>query len=254
MNFVSLLLRAGAAVLILLASVFAKAAEIRVTASPAFSAVFALLGPRFERATGHTLSIQYGLVAAQKQQIAAGTIDIAIVPSPVLDDAIEQGRISAATRPLLARVILGVGVRAGARKPDLTSLESFKRTLLDAKSVSYVTDEPTGKRIGKAFEGLGIGDAMKVKTRSEESTARVWHDVANGDVEMGFGFTSNALSARGVELAGAFPPELQYSVVMAAGVANSARQPDAAKALISYLLTAEAVAVMKTKGLEPATP
>jgi molybdate transport system substrate-binding protein len=246
--------KTAAALLTFLVSISAEAAEIRVIASPGLSTVFGVLGPQFERATGHTLAMQYGLLAAQKQQIEAGAFDVAIIPSSVLDDAIKQGKITAETRTPVARVSLGVGVRADTAKPDLTSLDAFKRTLLNAKSVSYVTDEPTGRHIAMGFERLGIADAMKAKTMSQETTARVWQAVASGEVELGFGFASNALSVRGVELAGPFPPELQYSVVMTAGVGVAARQADGAKALIRYLLAPEAAEVMKEKGMESTAP
>jgi molybdate transport system substrate-binding protein len=254
MKIVLSFVKTATALLMLLVSISAEAAEIRIIASPGLSAAFEVLGPQFERATGHTLAMQYGLIVVQKQQIEAGAFDLAIVPSLVLDDAIKQGKITADTRTPVARVSVGVGVRANTAKPDLTSTDAFKRALLNAKSVSYVTDEPTGRHIAKEFERLGIADAMKAKTKSQETTARVWQAVASGEVELGFGFTSNALSVRGVELAGLFPPELQYSAVLTAGVSVAARQADGAKALIKYLLAPEAAAVMKTKGLEPAAP
>lgn len=240
--------------MLLVQGVAAMASEIRVVASPGVSGVLGDLGPRFERATGHTLAIRYGLVPAQKQQIDSGDFDLAIVPSFVLDDAIKRGKIAADTRATVARAALAVGVRAGAPKPDVSSIDAFKRAMLNAKSVSYVTNEPTGVNIAKGFERLSIGEAMKAKTRSQESVTRVWQAVANGEVELGFGFTSNALAVPGVEVAGSFPPELQYYTVMAAGIGGAARQADAAKALIKYLLSSEAAAVIKAKGLEPSTP
>ena len=241
--------------MILLAQgVTAGAAEVRVIATPALSASMAELGPQFERATGHTLVIRYALVVAQKQQIDAGEFDLAIVPSFVLDDAIKGGRIDAHTRATVARVSLSVGVRAGAPKPDLTSIDAFKRAMLNARSLSYVTDEPTGRHLAKGFESLGIAESMKAKTRSEETVARVWEAVASGEVELGFGLASNAVAVRGVELAGSLPRELQYYVTMIAGVGTAARQGDAAKALINYLMAPEAAAVMKAKGMEPGAP
>jgi molybdate transport system substrate-binding protein len=174
-------------------------------------------------------------------------------PAFALDGAIQRSKIAADTRTPLARVGLGVGIRAGATNPDLTSVEAFKRALLNAKSVAFVTDEPTGIHIGNVFERLSIAEAMKAKTRSQETVARVWQVVANGEAELGFGFTSNVLSAHGVELAGSFPSEFQSFNVMAAGIGISARQPDAAKAFINFLQGSKAIAVMTAKGLEPAT-
>jgi molybdate transport system substrate-binding protein len=154
----------------------------------------------------------------------------------------------------VARIGLSVGVRAGAAKPDLTSVEAFKRALVAAKSVAYVADESTGRQIARDFESLGIADAMKLKVKPQDTVARVWQAVASGDVELGFGLTSNLLSAQGVDLAGSFPAEFQYSVVMVAGIGTAAREADAAKALVRYLLAPEAAAVLKAKGLEPSAP
>ena len=229
----------------------AVASEIRIVASPGISGVLGQVGPLFERASGHTLAIQYGLVPAQKKQIGSGEFDLAIVPSFVLDEAITQGKIAAGSRATIARALIAVGVRAGAAKRDVSSVDAFKRAMLAAKSVSYVTNEPTGINIAKGFERLGIADAMNAKTKSQDTVQHVWQAVANGDVELGFGFTSNALAVPGVEVAGPFPEELQFPTIMAAGIGSSARQADAAKALIAYLLSPEAAAVIKAKGLEP---
>lgn len=242
------------AILMLWAQGFvAEAAEIRVVASPGISAAFAELGPRFERATGHTLTIKYGLIPAQKQQIESGAFDLAIVPSAVLDDAIKNGKIAADTRTSLVRVSLGVGVRAGSVKPDLTSTDTFKRALLNAASVSYVTDEPTGRQITQDFERLGIAGVMKAKTKPQATTTAVWQAVASGEAELGFGFASNAVSVPGVELAGLFPAELQYSTVLASAVGATAQQADPAKALVKYLLSPEAADALMAKGLTPIT-
>ncbi len=112
----------------------------------------------------------------------------------------------------------------------------------------------TGRQIAKDFESLGIAEIMKAKTKPQKTVTLVWQAAASGDAELGFSFTSNLLSAPGVELAGPFPAELQYSVVLAAGIGSAARQADAAKSFIKYLLTPEAASVLKAKGLEPPAP
>ena len=243
------------AVLVLCAQgIAAEAAEIRIIASPGLSAALKVLGPQFERATGHSLALQYGLEAAQKQHIQASDFDLAIIPSNVLDNAIKEGKIAADTRTPVARVDLAVGVRAGAAKPDVTSVDAFKHAMVAAKSVAYAANESTGRHIAKGFESLGIAEIMKAKTKPQKTVALVWQAVASGDAELGFSFASNLLSARGVELAGPFPTELQYSVVLAAGIGIAARQTDAAKAFIKYLRTSQAGSVLKAKGLEPFGP
>jgi molybdate transport system substrate-binding protein len=232
----------------------ANAAEIRVVASPGLTAAFKVLAPQFEHASGNTLAFQYGLGAAQKQRIDAGDFDLAIVPQFALDSAIKDGKIAADTRTIVARVDLGVGVRAGAVKFDVTSVDAFKRAILAAKSVTYVMDEPAGRQITKDFETLGIAEAMKAKTKPQNKVAQVWQAVASGDAELGFGFTSNLLSVPGVQFAGSFPMELQYSVAMVAGIPGTAHETSAAKAFIKFLLAPEAVAVFKSKGLGPPAP
>lgn len=232
-------------------SIAAEAAEIRVVTSPGLSAVFKVLGPQFERTTGNTLTFRYGLQAEQKKQIEAGDFDLAIVPSDVLDGALKAGRIVAETRSPVARVDLGVGIRAGAAKPDLRSVDAFKRAMLAAKSVAYIADEPTGLQIASDFEKLGIAEIMKVKTKPQKTVSLVWKAVATGNAELGFGFASNILSVEGVELAGHLPDELQYFVEMAAGVASGAREAGGAIAFMKYIRTSESASVLKANGLVP---
>ena len=235
-------------------SIAAEAAEIRVVTSPGLSAVFKVLGPQFELATGNTLTFRYGLQAEQKQQIEAGDFDLAIVPSDVLDGAVKAGKIVVETRIPVARVDLGVGVRSGAAKPDLTSVDAFKRAMLAAKSVAYIADEPAGRQIASDFEKLGITEIMTARIKPQKTVPLVWKAVATGDAELGFGFASNILSVEGVELAGHFPTELQYFVEMTAGVGSAAQEADAAKAFIKYMRTPEAASVLKAKGLVPPAP
>ena len=229
--------------------VAAEAAGIRIVTSPGLAGVFKVLGPQFERTTGNTLNFRYGLQAEQKKEIEAGDFDLAIVPSEVLDGAVKAGKIVAATRSPVARVDLGVGVRAGAAKPDLSSVDAFKRAMLAAQSVAYVADEPTGMQIAGDFEKLGIAEVMKAKTKPQKTVSLVWKSVATGDAELGFGFASNILAVEGVELAGHFPAELQYFVEMTAGVGSAAQAADGAAAFIKYMRTPEAAAALKANGL-----
>lgn len=238
----------------LFASLFgssAGAAEIRVVASPGLAAAFKVLAPDYEHASGNRLSFQYGLGAAQKQRIDAGDFDLAIVPAFSLDRAIKDGKVAYDTRTVVANVELGVGVRAGSAKPDVVSVDAFKRTMLAAKSVAYVMDEPAGRQISKDFETLGIAAEMKTKSISKDKVAQVWQAVADGSAGLGFGFTSNLLSVSGVQYAGPFPKELQYSVALVAGIGSTSHNTDAAKTFVKFLLSPHAVAVLKAKGLEP---
>jgi molybdate transport system substrate-binding protein len=249
-----------AAVVLLAQGVTAQAAEVKVIAGTAMSGILGELAPQFERATGHKLVVQYGVTGTMKRQIESGEVfDVAIVPASLLDDASKQGKIVAGTRTEIARVGFGVGVRAGAAKPDLSSLEAFKNTLLAAKSIAYVPEGATGVQLTAAFERLGITEQMKAKTKAQQMPERVREAVANGEAELGFALTNilvpkggvELASSGGVELAGVFPTELQSYVVQTAGVSANAKEPEAAKALIKLLTAEDSAAVIKAKGMEP---
>jgi molybdate transport system substrate-binding protein len=233
----------------------AKAAEVKVMAGAAMSGVIGELGPQFERATGHKLVMQYGLSGAFKRQIEGGeAFDLAIIAPVALDDLIKQGKIAADTRADIVRVGMGVAVRAGAPKPDVSSVDAFKSTLINAKSVTYAPEGATGIHLAKVLERLGITEQVKAKTKPQQDPARIPQAVADGEAELGFAVTNILLSVKGVELAGLFPPELQNYVVQTAGVSSGAKEPEAAKALIKFLMTPEATSVIKAKGMERPTP
>ena len=190
-----------------------------------------------------------------KRQIESGeAFDLAIGPATLMDDLSKQGRLVAGTRTGIARVGHAVGVRAGAPKPDLSSSDAFKRTLLNAKSVTYIAEGATGTLLAKMLDRLGIAEQMKAKTKLQQVPEGIGQAVADGESELGFATSNILLSVAGVELAGLFPPELQDYLVLTAGVGTAAKQPDAAKALMKLLTGPEAVAVIKAKGLEPVAP
>ena len=209
------------------------------------------LGPQFERATGHKIVIQYGAGATFKKQIEAGeAFDLVIIDSDEVDDLIKQGKIAGDTRVDIVRVGIGVAVREGAPKPDISSVDAFKNTLLSVKSVTYAPEGATGRHLPKVFDRLGIAEQVKGKTKPN-ALDRVPQVVAAGEVELAIGGIPSLLSAKGVQLVGPLPAELQSWFVNTAGVSAAAKQPDAAKALIKHLTTPEAAAVIKAKGMEP---
>ena len=250
--------------LLLVQGLAVEAAEVKVIAGVAMSAVWKELGPQFERATGHKLVIWYENAGTIRRRIESGeAFDLAVFGKTLLDEYTKQGKIAADTRTEIARVGMGVGARAGAPQPDISSVDAFKRALLNAKSVTYNPEGGPGIHLAGVFERLGIAEQMKDKNewlertrktpqRSGQSAGRVVQAVADGKAELGFSFTNELLSVRGVELVGPFPPELQRYNLFTAGVATAAEQPEAAKALIKFLRSPAAVAVIKAKGLEPA--
>jgi molybdate transport system substrate-binding protein len=241
--------------ILLVQGLAAEAAEVRVIAGAAISPVMAELGPQFERATGHKLVIQYGIAGTIKRQIEAGEgFDLFLLSLATIGDLIKEGKIAAGAHKEIARVGFGMGARAGAPKPDISSVEAFKGALLNAKSVTYPPKGRVGIHLASVFERLGISEQMKAKTKPQPGPERAAQAVADGEAELGFAPTNILLFVSGVELVGPFPPELQDYIVYTAGLFTDAREPEAARALIQFLTTPAAVAVIKAKGLEPGAP
>ena len=244
-----------ALVLLFAHSAVANAAEVKLLRVVALGSVLNELVPQFERTTGHRLAIQYGASPAFKQQIEAGeTFDLAILTTPVIDDLTTQGKVAGGTRAVIARSGIGVAVRAGAPSSDISSVEAFKRALLNAKSVTYAPEGAIRIHLPKVFDRLGIAEEIKVKTKPQKSVDRVLQAVADGEAELGFATIGAILSVRGVKVLGPFPPELQNYVVFTAGVGAAAKEAEAARALIKFLTAPAAVPVIKAKGMEPGTP
>jgi molybdate transport system substrate-binding protein len=245
------LLAANFAFIALLAQgVAADAADVKVLAGAAMTGVFEELGPQFERATGHKIVIQYGPGGTLRRQIEAGeAFDLAIIASERVDDLIKQGKIAADSRVEIVRVGIGVAVREGAPRPDISSVDAFKRTLLSVKSIATATEGATGEHFIKLLDRLGIADQVKGKIKPY-APERVVQAVANGEAELAIGGTFDLTSTKGAQFVGLLPAELQNWFVNTAGVSATAKQPEAARALIKHLTTPEAAAVIRAKGME----
>jgi molybdate transport system substrate-binding protein len=225
------------------------AAELKVLAGGSLTGVLNELGPEFERASGHKLVIHFDSTPNLIKLATSGEpFDLGVVPIDLFKDAAAKARFGPTVN--IARVGYGVAVRAGAPKPDVSSPDALKNTLLDAKSIAYLPASAAGAYVTSVFERLGIGEAMKAKTRVQASTTAIAQAVANGDAELGV-FLVNVLKAPGVELAGPFPAELQQELVFTAAVAADSKQADAAKAFIDFLTTPAAIAAIKAKGMNP---
>jgi molybdate transport system substrate-binding protein len=231
----------------------AKAAEIKVWTARALATVLAEIGPQFERATGHKLTVTAGLSDQFMQRAGAGEpFDILITGAPPLDELIRNRKIIAATRTDIARSGIGVEVRSGASRPDVSSVEAFKRTLLDAKSIAYLKDVGSGIYITRLLERLGIAEAIKSKVTRPETDV-VSELVARGEVELGIVVITQILTTPGVDLVGPLPAEIQSYVSFAAGISASSKEPEAAKDLIKFLTGPIAAPVIKAQGMEPAS-
>jgi molybdate transport system substrate-binding protein len=229
-------------------AVTAQAAEVRFLCSNAMKAVMEELGPAFEKASGHKLVVDYGSTVPLKARIDKGeSFDLTILGDAAIDDLVKQRKVDAGTRLIVARSMLGVAIRAGTPKPDIGTTDAFKRTLLSAKTVGYLEDGLTGSYLKVLYGRLGITEEMKSKHRNTRGAEAV----ARGEVELGITQVSEVLYQKGAELAGPLPAAIQNYTNFPAAVSATAKQPDAAKALLKYLGSADAHRVMKAHGLEP---
>jgi molybdate transport system substrate-binding protein len=235
----------------LLPQTTAKAAELQVIAGGSLTSLMKELGPQFEQASGHKLSVHFDSTPNIITRINSGTpFDLAIVPVDVFKDATAKAHFVAGPTVDIARVGYGVAIKTGVEKPDISSAEALKKTLLDASSIAFVPSSAAGSYIIKVFERLGIADEMKAKTKAQLGPTQIAPAIANGEAELGV-FVTNVLIAPGVELAGPFPAELQQELVFTAAVAADTSEADAAKALIDYLRTPGAQATIKAFGMNP---
>jgi molybdate transport system substrate-binding protein len=242
---------AGALVLTVTLAQGAAAAEIRVLSMPGMHGVMDELRPRFEGATGHTLSIQFRLPSQSREVLESGAFDLVIYDGDVVDDLIKQGKVVRETRAVVARMGIGVAVRTGAPKPDISTVEAFKRTMLDAKSISYTRDSGAGLYLADLMARLGIAEEMRPRTKLLGGGGQNPRAVAAGEVELGLSVIGDILPIAGVELLGPLPPELQRYVAVTFGVGTTAREPEASKALGRYLTTVAVAPMFRAKGLEP---
>jgi molybdate transport system substrate-binding protein len=175
--------------------------------------------------------------------------DLVISSNAAINDFVTQGKIVKGTQTILAKAGIGIGVRKGAAKPDVSTPDAFKRALLKARRVGLSTG-PSGIYLEKLFERLGVAEAVKAKTRLIPSGGTVSTLLANGEAEIGFQQISEIAHADGVDYVGPLPAELQLISVFTAGVHASASHPDEAKALVTFLTAPAGLAVMKKHGLE----
>jgi molybdate transport system substrate-binding protein len=232
----------------------AHAAEIDAMITTAMKAAVDELAPPFERSSGHVLRITYGPSGGLARRLNAGeAADLVVVDSKALDELIKQGKVAAA-RTDLARTGIGIAVRKGAPKPDVSSPEALKRALLAAKSIAHTA--PAGGGVTAAhvmgvFEKLGIAAEVtpKVKLAAGGPNGRVSVLVSSGEAEIGLQQVSELMSNPQVDVIGMLPAELQQMTIYSAGTTTTARQMEAAQAFIRHLAAPAAMTIYKTKGL-----
>jgi len=233
-----------------LASTVANAAEFKLVSSNAVKSSLEDLIPQFEKASGHKVDVKWGTAAGLKVEIEKGGVfDLAILTSGGIDDLIRQGKLAGATRAALVRSAIGVAVRKGAPKPDISTTDAYKKALLSAQSITYVDQGASGIYLKELFVRIGIADAIKSKVRLAPTMAAEF--IAKGEAEIGMTQISEILPVAGADLVGPLPAEYQNYTDFASSVGSAAKQADAAKAFLQFLKTPESAKVMKAKGLEP---
>jgi len=234
----------------------AGAAEVHVMISGGLTAAFNALVPEFERSTGHKVITAYGpsmgtTTNAIPVRLERGeAADVLIMVGYALGDLVKQGKVVPDSRVDLVNSRIGVAVKAGAPKPDISSVDALKRALLTAKSVAY-SDSASGVYISdEMFDKLGIAEAMRDKAKKVPATP-VAEIVARGEAELGFQQISELMPVAGIEIVGPLPDELQKITVFAAGIASVSKEPEAAKSLVKFLASPAARNVITKSGLEP---
>ena len=207
--------------------------------------------PAFDRTQGVTTTVDFGATNHTLATMRAGaTADLVIATAAAIDALIADGKIIQGTRIDLATTGIGACVRASAPRPDISTVDALKRTLLEAKSISYSKAGQSGLHMAKVIQQLGIADVVNAKAKINES-GLVGEVVLRGEVELGFQQASEILAVKGVDLIGLLPDAMQLNSLFAAGIGTGTQQRNAAQALIQQLCTAQAARVMRENGLTP---
>jgi molybdate transport system substrate-binding protein len=235
----------------LLFSGAASAAELRVLSTQATEQSYRELVPQFEKATGHKVATVFtGTLDADKRLAAGEAYDLLIMSSPSIDEHIKDGKVVAGSRVDLAKSGVGVAVKAGAPKPDIGTTDALKKTLLAAKSIGYSTG-PSGNIILALFQRLGVLDQVKPKMKQTPTAIFVGSIIASGEVEIGFQQVSELSQFAGVDYLGPLPADIQQYTTFSSGIMKTAKEAEAAKALVKYITSPEAAAVFRKRGMEP---
>ena len=245
-----------ALICVMLTAANVHAAEIRVVTSGGLTAAYLELVPEYERATHDKLVTEFGPSMGTTHnaipvRLERGeVIDVVIMAATALADLITQGKVRADSRVDLVESNIGMAVRAGAPRPDISSVDALKRTLLAAKSIAY-SDSASGVYLStELFPNLGIADQIKSKSRKIEADP-VGGVVATGEFEIGFQQISELRPVRGIDIVGPLPVGAQRVTVFAAGIPAASKQPEAARALIRWLASPAAYPAIRKSGLEP---
>ncbi len=234
-----------------LAATSANAVEIRVLSGNGARAAITELALRFEKATGHQVGIRFAVNVEVKRDIEGGVpFDAAILNPPVLDGLVRQGKIAADSRTVLGRAGIGVGIREGAPKPDISTVDAFKKTLLSSRAVAYPAEGASGKYFVGLLDRLGIAEQMKPRLKPMPAEYNV-EVVASGEADLVVVVASRISGVPGVQLVGRIPNELQTWIGFTGGVATATKEPKVVRDMLRFFTTPEAAQVLRSTGVEP---
>lgn len=233
----------------------ALGADIKVMSGGAPKEVLTALVPAFEKKTGHKVHITYIVISAMQQKLAAGERpDMVLMPAPALEAQTKAGVVRDQPRPSLGVVSVGLVVREGAAKPDISSHDKFKSAMLAAKSVVHANPAatPSGAHLAKVWERLGIADEMKGKLKFSNALDGGVAAIAKGEAEIGLYPLSEVISEKGVTSVGLIPQDVQLNTIYATGVLREAASTDAALAFVAFLAEPSNAHHWKEAGFDPA--
>ena len=229
-----------------------EGAGLKLFTSNSTRVVLAELLPEFERSSGTHVTVSHDPVLVMLKRISDGeTADLAILGQAAIDTLAAKGKIAPDSRRTLARCGVGIGVRAGTPKPDISSVEALKRALIAAKSICHTTHGASGIHFSRVIEQLGIADEVKAKAVTNEG-GLIGELVVSGDAELAVQQIPELMAVPGIDLVGPLPQELQSISVVTAGIFAGSKQAAAARALLEFLATPASARVFRAKGLEPA--
>jgi molybdate transport system substrate-binding protein len=229
----------------------AQASEVRVLASNGIKAVVEDMLPQSERAIGHTISVQYRPTAALKQEIDAGEpFDVVIVTVESIAQLSKEGKTTGGDGTPISRAGVGIGIRKGAHRPDISTPEALKRAMLGAKAIAYGPSGASFPYITRMLDTLGIADMMKPKTLFFDTSDGTNAAVVQGKADFGITLVSEILPVQGLELLGPFPDEFQGYVRFSAAVSANTKTPEAARALIKFLAGPDALPSITARGMQ----
>ena len=234
----------------------AGASEIKVFSTTGVKGVLEELIPKFEKTSGHSLNVTWSTAALLTKRVEAGEqADALVLIKNNVESLLKEGKIVPGTETLFGQSIFAVGVKTGTPKPDVSTPDAFKKSLLSAKVVSYsnpASGGASGVYIAKQIDKMGIADQLKDKTKFPPSGGFSGTLLVSGDADIAIQSKPELLSIPGVEVVGPLPGDMAFTVVYAAGVQSGAAQADVAKAFVNFLKSSEAQAVFKAKGYDPA--